>query len=190
MAAPALRADGSSMVRGASKFIVVALVVLSAATPAIAARSQPAGATVAVSALEAGLLAEVNQLRAKHGLASLRLSRPLTAAADAHSRSMTRRGFFAHESANGSAFWKRIRNYYGSKGYTRWSVGENLAWRSPSTDAATTLQMWLNSPPHRKVLLTAKWREIGLSAVSVASAPGVYNGLPVTVITADFGVRG
>jgi hypothetical protein len=37
--------------------------------------------------------------------------------------------------------------------------------------------------------LTPQWRQIGVSAVSVASAPGVYQGQRVTIITTDFGVR-
>jgi uncharacterized protein YkwD len=49
--------------------------------------------------------------------------------------------------------------------------------------------MWLNSPSHRRTLLTAEWREIGLGAVHVASAPGAYGGREVTILTADFGVR-
>ena len=49
--------------------------------------------------------------------------------------------------------------------------------------------MWLESPGHRRVLLTPAWREIGLSAVHTASAPRVYDGLEVTIVTADFGVR-
>jgi hypothetical protein len=38
-------------------------------------------------------------------------------------------------------------------------------------------------------LLDPNWREIGVSAVHASSAPGVYNGLPVTIVTTDFGVR-
>ena len=34
------------------------------------------------------------------------------------------------------------------------------------------------------------WREVGFAAVHVASAPGSYRGLEVTILTADFGVRG
>jgi uncharacterized protein YkwD len=49
--------------------------------------------------------------------------------------------------------------------------------------------MWLNSPEHRKILLTARWREIGLAAVHVTSASGTYGGREVTIVTADFGVR-
>jgi uncharacterized protein YkwD len=49
--------------------------------------------------------------------------------------------------------------------------------------------MWLDSPPHREILLSPKWREVGLGAVKVENAPGFYLGRDVTVITADFGVR-
>jgi uncharacterized protein YkwD len=49
--------------------------------------------------------------------------------------------------------------------------------------------MWMTSPEHRANLLDRNWREIGLSAVHSASAPGVYHGGAVTIVTADFGVR-
>lgn len=102
---------------------------------------------------------------------------------------MARRGFFAHESADGTAFWKRVQRYYPQGRYRFWAVGENLLWSSPSVDPAGAMRMWMASPPHRANLLTNRWREIGLSAVHVASAPGVYGGREVTVVTADFGVR-
>ena len=49
--------------------------------------------------------------------------------------------------------------------------------------------MWMGSPGHRKNMLAARWREIGLSAVSVPAAPGVFGGRKVVLVTADFGVR-
>ena len=70
-----------------------------------------------------------------------------------------------------------------------WSVGENLLWSSPNVDPAGALKLWMNSPEHRANILTARWREIGVSALHVADAPGVYHGLEVTIITTDFGVR-
>jgi uncharacterized protein YkwD len=139
--------------------------------------------------LERGVLVEINVLRRKHGLATLRPNASLRAAADAHSSAMAARGFFAHESADGSSFWKRVKRFYGSGGRAYWSVGVNLLWSSPDVDAAGALRMWLNSPPHRKNLLTGRWREVGLSAVHVDAGPGVYKNAPVTILTADFGVR-
>src|SRR5919202_2089560 len=153
-----------------------------------AAKPAPAR-RLAVSSLESGVLAQINQIRRSHGLAALRLSTPLTLAARQHSQSMATQGYFAHESADGSAFWKRVKRFYpqGRAGY--WSVGENLLWSSPDVSPSGALDMWMHSPEHRANLLTARWREIGISAVHVSAAPGVFHGLDVTVITTDFGVR-
>jgi uncharacterized protein YkwD len=49
--------------------------------------------------------------------------------------------------------------------------------------------LWMNSPPHRANLLAPIWREIGLGAVHSDAAPGVYQGLAATIVTADFGAR-
>ena len=102
---------------------------------------------------------------------------------------MARRGYFSHSSADGSSFDRRIGRFYAVGRSRYWSVGENLLWSSPDVDAGGALRMWLASAPHRAVLLTARWREIGLSAVHVTVAPGAYGGNEVTIVTADFGVR-
>ena len=98
-------------------------------------------------------------------------------------------GYFAHESADGTAFWQRIQRYYSANGFHSWAVGENLLWSSPDVDAQGALQMWLNSPEHKANLLNARWREIGVSALHVDAAPGTFRGLDVTIVTTDFGVR-
>jgi uncharacterized protein YkwD len=167
--------------------VALALVVGTAEAPAA-----PPSATrtlTAVDSLEQQVLVQLNVVRRKHGLAPLTLSRPLTAAADAHSAAMGRFGFFAHDSRDGTEFWKRVRRFYGPGGYSTWSVGENLLWSSGALEAAEAVRLWMNSPGHRKNILTARWREIGLSAVGVRAAPGVYGGRDVVIITTDFGVR-
>lgn len=168
--------------------ILVALAGLSVAFAA-GATSTSAGTNAVrnVSArdvLELQVLGEINALRRRNGLSALRTSRGLRAAADSHSAAMVRGGFFAH-----GDFSRRIGRYYPRGRYSTWSVGENLLWSSPEVDAAQAIRMWLNSPAHRKILLTARWREVGLSAVHVDAGLGVFRGAPVTVVTADFGVR-
>lgn len=165
---------------------VTGLVAWMVAAPAVAGVSHRA---VTVQALESGVLVEINSVRREHGLGALRLSPKLSAAARQHSVEMAKDGYFSHNSANGGTFDKRIIRYYSSAGRRFWSVGENLLWSSPDVDAAGALRMWMNSPPHRENLLTARWREIGLSAVHVPAAPGAYGGREVTIVTADFGVR-
>jgi uncharacterized protein YkwD len=98
-------------------------------------------------------------------------------------------GYFGHSSADGTVFWRRIRHYYGARNYPYWSVGENLLWSSPSVSAAGAMKMWIASPEHLRNMLTARWREIGVSAVRVVDAPGIFGGRRVTIITTDFGDR-
>jgi uncharacterized protein YkwD len=174
------------MRRGAAASVAVAFVAAAVAAAAVAAPGRP---TVALSPLERGVLVDVNAFRTSHHLATLRLSTQLTAAALAHTQEMASDGYFAHESADGSAFWKRIQGFYESTPWSFWSVGENLLWSSPDVDASGALQLWLHSPEHRANLMNPRWREIGVAAVHALAAPGAFHGLDVTIVTTDFGVR-
>jgi uncharacterized protein YkwD len=135
------------------------------------------------------VLTEVNEVRVQHALVPLRLSADLTAAATEHSWEMARAGYFGHDALGGLSVAARLARYYSSAGHDFWSIGENLAWGSPNLGAARTLREWLRSPPHRENLFAQEWREIGIGAVHVGSAPGIYRGAPVTIVTVDFGVR-
>jgi uncharacterized protein YkwD len=168
---------------------ICALAFLGVGAMGATAAGKPARSLAAADQLESGVLVELNAIRRAHGLAPVRLSRALSAAADAHSRSMGEHGYFQHESRDGSAFWKRVQRFYAPGAYNTWSVGENLLWSTVGVDADRALELWMESPAHRKNILTARWREVGLSAITVAGAPGVYGGRDVVIITTDFGVR-
>jgi uncharacterized protein YkwD len=176
-------------VRGTKAVIAVVLVGLLGALAAPAAHSGKVANRVAISSLESGVLLGLNKIRAQHGLQPVKISARLTASAAQHSKEMGADGYFEHGSHDGTPFWKRISRWYGQNGYSYWSVGENLLWSSPNVDSAGAMQLWMNSPEHRANILTARWREIGISAVHVAAAPGTYKGLEVTIITTDFGIR-
>ncbi|HEV3479964.1 MAG TPA: CAP domain-containing protein [Gaiellaceae bacterium] len=131
----------------------------------------------------------MNEIRRRHGLRALRHNPGLAAAAHYHSRDMSRKGYFEHDSANGTAFWRRIERFYVSRGFRSWTVGENLLWGTDTYGAAYAVREWMHSPPHRQNILSRDWREVGIGAVTVASAPGAYGGRAVTIVTADFGSR-
>lgn len=161
----------------------VALVVPVAASPA-------AGhATLPMRSLDTGVLEQLNAVRAANHLLPLKTNPKLVASAAQHAREMAADGYFAHPSADETAFWKRIDRWYPSTGDRYWSVGENLLWSSPDVDAAGALLLWMQSPEHRSNILAARWREIGVASVHVAAAPGVYGGRQVTIVATDFGVR-
>jgi uncharacterized protein YkwD len=164
--------------------------VLAPAANARNAHATPATHRAGVqSSLQSGILQALNQLRASHHLHPLTLSHSLSAASLAHTREMAAQGYFAHDSGDGSPFWKRIQHFYGSSGYGFWSVGENLLWSSPDVDSAGAIKLWWDSPEHKKNMLDPRWREIGIAALHVGTAPGVYGDNEVTIVTSDFGVR-
>ena len=87
---------------------------------------------------------------------------------------MLARGYFAHNSADGSPFWKRIKTFYPEPRYGYWSVGENLFWASGSVTADGSMKAWMASPGHRENILNPAWRQIGIAAVSSPDAPGAF----------------
>jgi uncharacterized protein YkwD len=131
----------------------------------------------------------VNAVREEYRLSPLQLDPGLDQAAMQHTRQMLSFGYFAHTSVNGSPFWQRIERFYPSGHFAVWQVGENLAWSFGDLDARETVARWMASPPHRANLLSGTWQQIGVAVQSVDHGPGVYEGLPVTVVTVDFGIR-
>jgi uncharacterized protein YkwD len=178
----------------AGRLVTVALTLLALGATSTGARAdaiqtKPRRAAASLSLYERDLLQVVNATRSDWGRVPLTFSPGLTAAAELHTTRMLRRGFFEHEAPGEPAFWHRIERFYPSRGYSYWAVGENLAYGSPSLEPAEAVQEWLASPGHRRSLLSKTWREVGVAAVHVESAPGEYEGDPATVITLDLGVR-
>jgi uncharacterized protein YkwD len=185
-------ADDPTMASGGRRiFAALACLAVVAAVAAVAvptAGSAPATRDAALVGLQSGVLEKLNAIRARHGLVPLHANARLAAAAAQHSREMASDGYFQHDSANGTSFFARIAQWYPSKGYGYWAVGENLLWSSPTVDSSRAVAMWMQSPEHRANILNTRWREIGVAAVHTV-AGGTYGNQPVTIITTDFGVR-
>lgn len=166
------------------------LAALPGAAPATAQPLERPRTTVAAqNGLERPLLDAINAERRRRGLKPLRPSRELARAADEHARAMGTGGFFAHESRDGTSASARIRRYYRVEGRSRWLTGETLLWRSPGVGPDEALALWLSSPSHRRVILTSAFKDVGIGAVRVSQAPGVFGGRDVTIVVADYGAR-
>lgn len=98
-------------------------------------------------------------------------------------------GFFEHESADGTTFDDRIRRYYRDRGWETWTVGETLLSSSVEIDAQQIVRAWIESRPHREIMLAAVWREAGVGVFYAPTAPGTFGGTEALVVTADFGLR-
>jgi uncharacterized protein YkwD len=141
------------------------------------------------SALERAVGRELNHVRLSHGLRQLRFGDGLRAAAAQHSRSMLESGYFEHESADGSSFDARIKRFYSDRGWESWAVGETLLSSSAEISAREIVATWLDSPPHRDVILSGVYRDGGVGVYYAATASGAFEDQPALVVTADFGQR-
>jgi uncharacterized protein YkwD len=95
---------------------------------------------------------------------------------------MVTSGFFSHTGPGGNSPATRIARYYrGSR------VGEVIFWQEPRATPEQAIATWLASAAHRRIALGSAFRQVGIAAVHMANAPGVYGGRNVTVVVADFG---
>lgn len=133
------------------------------------------------------MLKLINDVRATHGLAAVRARSVLCKAAQSHSREMITYGYFSHYSHNGESFSARlIRFGYSRTGFSSWSAGEVIGWgQGTEGTAAAMFRIWMASSGHRAVILTPRWRDVGLGV-----SKGSFQGLSeVYMYTVDFGRR-
>jgi uncharacterized protein YkwD len=65
----------------------------------------------------------------------------------------------------------------------RWLVGEILAWGvGPRSSAAGTVRAWMDSPPHRRILVSRRYRELGLGMQAGAPIEGLQRGVTVAAV--------
>jgi uncharacterized protein YkwD len=113
----------------------------------------------------------INQERRGRGLAPLSANTTLARAARRHAADMVLRGYFSHVSPDGLTFVDRLRKVGYVRSSCAWNAGETLAWGTGAqATPASRVAAWMNSPPHRAILLGRAFREAGLGIV--AGVPG------------------
>jgi uncharacterized protein YkwD len=118
------------------------------------------------------MLHALNAVRAQHGLAHFHGSASLHRSATAYARWMLRSEYFGHLG--------RIR---ASGRFAR--LGEALAWHSGGRARVhRTVRAWMNSPPHRALILHAGFRWVGAGMVR-----GRFTGRRATAWVLHFGGR-
>ena len=154
-----------------------------------ASASRGVRARVAVTTLEQQATDAINQLRVSYGLHPLTFSPAMFQSAQAHCQQMIAGGYFGHASLTGATLATRIDEFYPVGNAEYYAVGENLLWSEGPVTSVQMVARWMQSTEHRLNMLNPAWRQIGLATVSSPSAPGFYDGMAVTVVTVDFGVR-
>jgi uncharacterized protein YkwD len=122
----------------------------------------------------------VNKARTSNGLRGFAWSRTLARAATRHARDMSRRGYFAHQRAGGPSLGTRVR----AAGFRGRNVGEAIAYGCGSLSTpASIVRAWMNSPPHRAILLSRRSR-VG---IGIAGRPPTRCGARVATYVLDAG---
>ncbi|MES1240116.1 MAG: CAP domain-containing protein [Acidobacteriota bacterium] len=114
------------------------------------------------------MIASVNAARKKAGLRPVTGNALLDKAAQRHAEDMLARGYFAHQSPSGTTVRERAR----SAGYDWVTIGENIAFGQ--TSVAEVMETWLDSPGHRKNILTPAFAELGVGVAMGRGSDGKY----------------
>ena len=134
----------------------------------------------------AAVRCEINAIRTANGLPAMDTTHTLRVAAERHSRDMVRRHYFAHVSPSGQTVTDRVKRAGYLDGARRHRLGENIGWGSGSLGTpAAIVNAWMNSPPHRAIILTRAFRDVGVGIAT--GAPQVGSGRTYTL---DVGRRG
>jgi uncharacterized protein YkwD len=122
----------------------------------------------------------LNEQRTQARLAPLALDRRLARAARRFSHAMVRQRFFDHVSPQGSTVQQRVR----AAAYPEQTIGETISWGAGSlATPAALVRAWMDSPPHRAIIMDGRFREVGLG-IAAGSPSGDGD---ATTATADFG---
>jgi uncharacterized protein YkwD len=142
------------------------------------ALAPPPVAYAASSSAEIAIVREINRVRRAHRLHTVKLTAPLAKVARRHSSLMLKHDALSHSSFDGSSFSTRLQ-----RAGKRRQYGETLAWApdGAGVNARILLKLWLQSAPHRAVLMNGKLRRVGVGRVR--GAMGDQRG---NAITADF----
>ncbi len=132
-----------------------------AAGAAGASVSAPAPrAQLTVADTERRVIRLINQRRADHGCRRLELRSSLRTAARRHSQRMAAANRLSHQLPGEPWLGARVER----AGYTGWTrLGEVIAVGQPTP--ARVVRAWMRSRGHRQILLTCRFRHIGVGLV-------------------------
>jgi len=161
----------------------------SPSTPASCANVdlQPTGSNLA--AIDAATFCLIQQVRAAHHLPSLRFSYPLQDVAKGQARDMVLGDYFGDDSISGLTPMQRILATPYPSHAARVNSAQNIGWATgPLATPAGMVEAWMHSPPHREIILTARFRDIGVG-VTPAAPSSLAEGLQGATYTLELGQR-
>ena len=129
------------------------------------------------------MVCEIARVRGRRDAPALRGDAQLDVAAARHAADMHERRYFSHVSPGGGDLAARARRAGYAQRRCSWRVGEMLAWGvGPRATAAGTIRAWMRSPGHRRVLLSRRYRDMGVGLQAGTPYPEHASGLTAAVV--------
>jgi uncharacterized protein YkwD len=129
------------------------------------------------------LVCEVDRVRDRRDVRRLRPDAQLDLAAGRHATDMFERKYFSHTSPGGGDLGDRARRAGYAQRTCSWRVGEILAWGvTQRSTAAATVAAWLDSPSHRRILVSRRYAELGVGAVAGTPYERYPSGVTIAVV--------
>lgn len=151
--------------RGATASLAVAAVTLplGAEQASAACANRDVEFQVNPAVVRDAMLCEIERVRERRDIRDLRTNEQLDLAASRHATDMWERRYFSHVSPGGGDLADRARRSGFAKRGCSWMVGEVLAWGVASrSTAAGTVRAWMNSPGHRRILISRRYGQVGI----------------------------
>jgi uncharacterized protein YkwD len=129
------------------------------------------------------LLCEIDRVRAKRDLWRLRGNVLLDRTSRRHAGDMVRRRYFSHDTPGGATLSDRARRAGYVSSSCSWQVGEVLAWGvAGRSTAEATVQAWMESPDHRRILVSRRYDELGSAMVAGTPMAEYPSGVTVAAV--------
>jgi uncharacterized protein YkwD len=141
------------------------------------------------AAIDAATLCLVNRIRRASGLAPVRANRALAAVAGSQVRQMLRQDYFADDRPGGQTPLGLVAASRYPANAAVVSVGQNIAWGTGGASTpAQIVAAWMESRPHRAIILDRSWRDAGVAAAAGVPAALRQRG-PGATYAMEFAVR-
>jgi uncharacterized protein YkwD len=142
-----------------------------------------------LAAVDTATLCLLNRVRAASHLRPLRFNAPLQSVAASQARDMVRGDYFGDNSLQGLTPMQRILTSGYSTHARSVQAAQNIGWATgPLATPAGMVRAWMQSPPHRAIILTAAFRDIGVG-VTAAAPRSLARGLRGATYTLELGER-
>jgi uncharacterized protein YkwD len=142
-----------------------------------------------LAAIDSATACLIDRVRGAAHLRALQANGSLQRVAARQSREMVLGDYFGDDSRSGETPLQRIVATRYLRHAARVSAAQNIGW---GTDAQATpaaiVAAWMSSPPHREIVLTEEFRDVGVG-VSPAAPAALAEGRPGATYTVEFGTR-